>query len=114
MLRLHTSQLYEMFRSSSSGTQGNSSISVRRASSSGFGVPGSLHPPSGDFGSAMKESVETWMKEIPMLSPPKIVWFMIAARGSSLLGDPLFVSDARVFVESDVERLPATVVLGAR
>merc|ERR1719400_703138 len=47
------------------------------------------------------------MKEIPMLSPPKIVWFMIAARGSSLLGDPLFVSDARVFVESDVERLPA-------
>merc|ERR1719264_2023947 len=33
MLRLHASQLYEMFRSSSSGTHGSSSISVSRASS---------------------------------------------------------------------------------
>ena len=60
---------------------------------------------------AMNESEETWMKDIPILSPPKMVWFMIAARGSSLEGDPRAVS-ALVLVESDVERLPAAVVLG--
>merc|ERR1719192_3042765 len=69
MLRLHTSQLYEMFRSSSSGTQGNSSMSVRRASSSGFGVPGSLLPPSVPRPAELEKSSQPTQSSVGEVGP---------------------------------------------